>query len=90
MTVAVEGWREVCRDELESLWHDLGTEIRFAINCTWSLGAVNRKQRIQRLTRLVGPTPWQKVPPDLLANGIYEQVHREIGVSVESGTSHAH
>lgn len=69
-----------CVDELDNLWCDLYYAINRAMNCTWSIEANHLKARIQRLTKLVGPTPWEKIQLSLLERGIYQQVHAEIGV----------
>jgi hypothetical protein len=74
---------EACRNELEALWTDLRKAIDSAINCTWSIEALHIKGRIQKLTRLVGPTPWEAIPIPLLEQGIYQKVHEEIGVTAE-------
>lgn len=72
-----------CIDELHSLWDDLNRAIDRAINCTWSIEAEGLKERIQRFTKLVGPTPWEQVQLPLLENGIYQLVHAEIAVQAE-------
>lgn len=69
--------------ELQCLWSDLSEAIRRAIRCTWSIQALGLKDRIQALTRLVGPAGWESIPIDLLESGVYQQVHQEIGVHVE-------
>ncbi len=72
-----------CRGERDALWCDLQEAIDRAIRCTWSIGALGLKDRIQRLTRLVGPTSWENVSITLLESGVYQQVHDEIGVEYE-------
>lgn len=72
-----------CIEELHALWDDLNRAIDRAINCTWSSEAEGLKERIQRLTKLVGPTPWEQIQLPLLERGIYQQVHAEISVPVE-------
>lgn len=74
---------EACRNELKNLWTDLRKAVDSAINCTWSIEALHIKGRIQKLTRLVGPTPWEAIPIPLLEQGIYQKVHAEIGVAAE-------
>lgn len=71
-----------CREELQCLWGDLSEAIRRAFRCTWSIEALNVKERIQTLTKLVGPTSWESVQIDLLESGIYQQVHAEIGIEI--------
>lgn len=74
--------REALQEELEYLWYDLLDAMDRAINCTWSIGATGVKHRIQKLTKLVGPTPWENIPMTLLENGTYQQVNAEIGITV--------
>ena len=69
-----------CIDELHSLWDDLYYAMNRAMNCTWSIEAEAVKARIQRFTKLVGPTPWEQIQLPLLERGIYQLVHAEIGV----------
>lgn len=79
---AVDQLTQACREELKSLWYDLLKATRRAIRCTWSIEALGIKERIQKLTQLVGPTPWECIQWDLLESGIYEQVHAEIDITV--------
>jgi hypothetical protein len=39
-------------------------------------------ERIKALTSLVGPTPWAEVQVGLLEDGVYQRVHRELGIEV--------
>lgn len=73
---------EACRQELWHLWHDLPGAFQTAIRCTWSINAVDIKERIQALTKLVGPTYWDEVNISLIEAGVYREVHAEIGVEV--------
>jgi hypothetical protein len=77
-TPTVEQLTAAIRDELESLWCDLHEAISRAIRCTWSIEALSVKERIQALTKLVGPTPWESIQLPLIEAGVYQRVHSEI------------
>lgn len=62
------------RKEQDILWDDLGNAIRAAMNGTWSIQAANIARRIVAAARLVGPTPFDRVPWSLLAGGVYAAV----------------
>lgn len=74
--------RKACRKELRSLWHDLDHAVRSALNGTWSMGCDDVTHRIKRLTRLVGPTPWEAIQITLLESGVYQRIHAELGIEV--------
>jgi hypothetical protein len=76
----LETLREAIRDELGSLWGDLGQARNSAINGKWSMHCDRLVARIGKLTRLVGPTPWEEIHLPLLENGIYQRIHAELGV----------
>lgn len=66
------------REELAMLWDDL--EIAHSRRRVWSIHCMDLAERIQHLTKLVGPTAWGEVPWTLLADGIYQRVLAEIGI----------
>jgi hypothetical protein len=68
--------------ELVLLWDDLDRARREARNGEWSIGCDNVVGRIRMFTRLVGPTPWEKVQIRLLEDGVYQRVHLAMGVAV--------
>lgn len=78
-----EELEEALVDELKRLWNDLHWQILSAIDCRWSIGALNVRDRIARLTALVGPLHWRDVPMPLLLNGTYSEVHDALGVAVD-------
>lgn len=69
--------------ELAYLWSELDVQLHNAINCTWSIGALNVYDRIVRLTLLIGPIDWREVSMTLVLNGTYAEVHKAMGVEVE-------
>ena len=71
-----------CRYELESLWGDLCDSQRNAQNGVWSIACDDVEDRIKALTVLVGHTNWQKIPLTLLMNGVYQRIHRDLGIRV--------
>ncbi|MEK2474017.1 hypothetical protein [Streptomyces noursei] len=76
----LETLRAAIRDELESLWDDLDTARSSALNGHWSTTCDFLVDRIKKLTSLVGPTSWRSIQLPLLEDGIYQRVHRELGV----------
>lgn len=70
------------RDELEHLWDDLAEDYRMsrANPPEQSMGCLGRIDRIQTITKLVGPCPPESVPMPFLLAGVYEKVHAEIGI----------
>lgn len=66
--------------ELVDLWYDLAEQHRHALNSFWSVGCDNVARRIVWLSRLAGATPWQKVPAELLLNGIYQGLLSSAGI----------
>lgn len=73
---------EVARGELICLWGDLDEARRDAYDDQWSIGCDSLVERIKALTPLVGPTPWAEVQIGLLEDGIYQRVHRQLGIEV--------
>lgn len=81
---SVKKLRKACRRELVMLWSDLDTARRNAIRPgTWTIQCENLEYRIVKLTKLVGPTPWEKIQITLLELGIYQRIHEKLGISVE-------
>lgn len=74
---------DAARWELVLLWDDLDRARRTARNGEWTMGCDAAVERIRMFTRLVGPTPWEKVQISLLEDGIYQRVHAELGVPVD-------
>jgi hypothetical protein len=73
---------EAIREELESLWSDLGHAVRDAINGRWSMQCDNVARRIVVLTDIVGPLKWTQCPPDLLRDGadsMFAQLNATMG-----------
>lgn len=65
---------------LELAWRDLQSARREALNGRWSILCESQVYRIIGLTRLVGPTLWEKVDVDLILDGIYERIHEAVGM----------
>ncbi|WP_411121740.1 hypothetical protein [Streptomyces sp. x-19] len=76
----LETLRAAIRDELEGLWDDLDTARSSALNGHWSMTCDFLVDRIKMLTSLVGPTSWRSIQLPLLEDGIYQRVHRDLGV----------
>lgn len=76
----LETLRETLRGELYFLWRDLDNAIQTAIDGKWSMRCDSLAERITRVTKLVGPTPWEEVLLPLLEQGVYQRIHAEIGV----------
>jgi hypothetical protein len=74
---------DAARWELELLWDDLNNARRYAANGAWSMGCDHLVSRIGMFTRLVGPTPWEKIQIPLLEDGTYQRIHAELGVEAE-------
>lgn len=74
---------DAARWELELLWNDLHVARRSAANGEWSIRCDHLAARIQMFTRLVGPTPWEKIQIPLLEDGTYQRIQAEIGVHAE-------
>lgn len=72
--------RRAIRDELANLWGDLHHAMREAIDGNWSIRCDGLQDRITTLTKLVGPTQWQRIQIPLLEQGTYQRIHKEIGV----------
>jgi hypothetical protein len=56
------------------LWHDLGEDLRNAVNGSWSISAADTSLAIVTAARLVGPTSPDNIPWPLVAGGVYEAV----------------
>lgn len=67
------------RWSLELAWSALDWARRYAANGRWSVDCGNQVTHIIGLTRLVGPLPWEKVPVDLVLDGVYEYIHAAVG-----------
>lgn len=74
---------DAARWELELLWDELCRARRDAINGVWSMHCDTLAARIRMFTRLVGPTPWEKIQFPLLEDGTYQRIHAEMGVPAE-------
>lgn len=83
MTDLAETYAQALRDELEHLWDDLAEDYRMsrANPPEQSMGCLGRIERIQEITKLVGPCPPENIPMSFLLTGVYERVHSEIGVA---------
>ena len=71
------------RWELELLWNDLHDARQSAANGEWSIRCDGLAARIRMFTKLVGPTPWEKIPIRLLEDGVYQRIHAGMGVDAE-------
>lgn len=71
---------EACREEVANLWHDLRRAIENGINTNWSIQCEHVADRIEMLTRLVGPTSWEEIPIPLIEDGVYQRLHAEWGI----------
>jgi hypothetical protein len=71
------------RDELAYLWDDLATQYRYshAQPPENSMGCENLIERIHTITALVGPVSTDKIQIPFLLTGMYERVHRQIGIA---------
>ena len=76
---------EALREELAQLWNDLSLAVHYAANGKWSIQCDNLAERIQTITKLVGPTPPEQISFGLLREGVdtYERLHAEIGVGID-------
>jgi hypothetical protein len=75
---------EAAAHELKLLWDDLRSARRIAANGHWSINCDHLAYRIAVLTRALGKaTPWQEIPVDLLADGIYQRMHDLMGIPYE-------
>lgn len=83
MSDSEETYAQALRDELEHLWDDLAEDYRMsrANPPEQSMGCLGRIERIQAITRLVGPCSPGNVPMPFLLTGMYEKVHAEIGIT---------
>jgi hypothetical protein len=78
----VDDLTAACREELAYLWTDLEEARCFALAPgTWSIQCDYLEARIKRLTKLVGPTPWEEIQISLLELGIYQRIHADLGVA---------
>ncbi|MEV0444355.1 hypothetical protein AB0I84_03395 [Streptomyces spectabilis] len=80
MSSELETLRDAIRGELDSLWCDLATARDEALHGQWSIRCYSLTDRIKRLTKLAGPTPWRSVELSPLEDGISQRVHAELGV----------
>jgi hypothetical protein len=83
MTDRAEAYAQALRDELEHLWDDLAEDYRMsrANPPEQSMGCLGRIERIQKITKLVGPCLPEAIPMPFLLDGVYEKVHAEIGIT---------
>jgi len=77
---------EAARMELEWLWADLYKATRRAANGEWSIECNYLRYRIGLLTPFVGPTPYGKIQIPLLESGVYQRIHKEMGMVAEVDT----
>lgn len=73
----------VVREELDDLWSDLQEARLRAANGRWSMECDHVQSRIEKLTRLVGPTQWESVPLRLVEDGLYQRIHLDLGFEVD-------
>lgn len=79
----METYRQALCNELEHLWDDLAEDYRMsrANPPEQSIGCLGRIERIQTITKLVGPCSPGAIPMTFLLTGVYEKVHAEIGIT---------
>lgn len=65
---------EALRGELASLWYSLHAARLHAMNGSWSMECEGLTHRIVNLSRLVGATPWGKIPIPMLADETYQGI----------------
>jgi len=80
--IDAERLEQVAREELSFLWGDLNTARRNAYRGQWSIQCDHIVGRIETLTPLFGPTPWDEIQIPLLEDGIYQRIHAELGIEV--------
>lgn len=73
----------VCREELTDLWYDLNEARRTAQNGRWSIQCEYIQGRIEKLTKLVGPTSWESIQIGLIEDGLYQKINRDLGFEVQ-------
>lgn len=83
MPIDTQKLEEVAREELRLLWKDLADARSYSVNGAWSIRCDELVERINALTTLVGPTPWDEISIPLLEAGIYQRVHADLGIPVE-------
>ena len=72
-------------EELKFLWSELNYARRAAINGEWSMECSTLTYRIARLTSRTGKhTGWRDISFPLLVDGIWQEIHRQLGVNVET------
>lgn len=71
---------EVLKNELHFLWFDLGNNINFAANGTWSIACETSVMRIIWASQAVGMLRWQAIQMPLLTGGIYNAVREKAGL----------
>lgn len=78
----LEAYRQALRTELEHLWDDLADDYRMsrATPPEQSIGCLGRIERIQAITKLVGPCSPGAIPMTFLLTGVYEKVHAQIDI----------
>lgn len=74
---------EVVREELAHLWYDLHEAVRSALNGRWSIQCDYIQGRIEKLTKLVGPTPWESIQIGLIETGVYQKINRDLGFDIQ-------
>lgn len=68
--------------ELIELWCDLDNAMEYAHSGNWSLRCDALETRIKRLAAVIGATPWNHVPIPLIERGVYQRIHKELGLPV--------
>lgn len=64
------------------LWYDLHAARQSAQNGRWSIQCEYIQGRIEKLTKLVGPTPWGSIQIGLIEDGLYQKINRDLGSEV--------
>lgn len=73
---------DLLRTQLRHLWTEMRDAKRRAFASDgWSIEALNYRDRIEEVTRAVGPISWEDVPFEMLED--YERLHAEWGVPFE-------
>lgn len=99
MAERIEELERAIGDELVCLWSDfanarnrmVGKPIVSDRHRGWSIEMCSIAGRIEELTKLVGPTPWETVTYSLfeqVGEGWYERIHADMGVEAPVDYEH--
>lgn len=86
MSIVPEDLTRWIEQEQAALWHDLSDAIRYSANGVWSMGCTDKAVRVAYAARLVGATPVEHMPWDLVAGGVYAALCDLAGVKPDMPT----